>query len=126
MEEAEIQKKLDELDELRVSLDVVVSEKQKVIDSILTPEIKAKLAEIEAEFAGKSETAQEKATALEAEIKEAVKGAGQTIKSKFLMAVYAKPRISWDTKGLDGFALTHPEILYMRKEGEASVSIRRI
>ena len=63
---------------------------------------------------------------MEAEIKELVKATGATVKSTFLMAVYAKGRISWDAKGLDGYAVAHPEILYMRKEGDPSVSIRRI
>lgn len=118
--------KLDELAGLRSAQDAINLEKQAVIDTILTPEIKAKIAEIEAEFAGKGEVATEKATALEAEIKELVKTGAETVKGSFLMAVYAKGRVSWDTKGLDGFALTHPEILYMRKEGDPSVSIRRI
>jgi hypothetical protein len=117
---------LDDLSNLRSALDVITLEKQKAIDSILTPEIKAKIAEIEIEFAGKGEVATEKANILEAEIKELVKAGAKTIKGSFLMAVFAIGRISWDSKGLDGFALTHPEILYMRKEGDPSVSIRRI
>ena len=118
--------KLNELADLRSSLDAVALEKQAMIDSILTPEIKAKIAEIEAEFAGKAETANEKASVLETEIKELVKAGAVTVKSAFLMAVYAKGRVSWDPKSLDGYAIGHPEILNFRKEGDPSVSIRRI
>jgi hypothetical protein len=118
--------KLNELAELRAALDVLNLQKQDVIDSILTPEIKAKLAEIDAEFAGKAETAQTKATALEAEIKQDVLSEGATVKGNFYMAVFSKGRVSWDPKSLDGYAVGHPEILSFRKEGDPSISIRKI
>lgn len=121
-----VQIKLNELADLRSSLDTVALEKQAMIDSILTPEIKAKIAKIETEFAGKGEIATGKASVLEGEIKELVKTASQTVKGDFLMAVFAKGRVSWDPKSLDGYAVGHPEILNFRKEGDPYVSIRRI
>jgi hypothetical protein len=121
-----IQDKLDELASLRSALDVINLEKQSIIDSILTPEIKQKLAEIDLEFSGKSEVATDKASVLEAEIKELVKSAGETVKSKYFMAVYMKGRVSWNSDVLERISIDHPEILFARKEGEPSVSLRRI
>lgn len=123
---SDIKAKLDELADLRSALDTIALEKQAVVDSILTPELKAKLAEIDAEFAGKAEVANGKSATLEAEIKELVKTGAETVKGTFLMAVWNKGRVSWDTKSLDGYAVAHPEILNLRKEGDPTVTIRKI
>ena len=61
---------------------------------------------------------------LEAEIKDAVVNQGATVKGEFLMAVYNKPRVSWNTKGLDGFAVAHPEVKAFQSFGKPSVTIR--
>ena len=64
--------------------------------------------------------------ALEAEVKQEVIEAGQTIKGSCLQACYAKGRVSWDTKMLDGYVVAHPEVEQFRKVGEPSVSIRKV
>ena len=122
----QIKKKLNDLAEYRAHFDVLELNKQELIDSVLTPEIKTKIAEIEVEFADKTITIREAIQRLEDEIREDVVEAGETVKGDHLNAVFMKGRVSWDTKGLDGFALTHPEILYMREEGKPSVSIRKV
>ena len=121
-----IEPKLDQLSELYAQRDLSTLEKQRMIDAILTPEIKAKIAEIEAEFSGKSEVVSEKIAALESEIKEAVKLNGASIKGQFLQAVFTKGRVSWDSKSLDGYLKAHPELEEFRKEGEPSVSLRKL
>lgn len=126
MNETEIKVKLDMLADLRAAVDVIALEKQALIDTILTPEIKAKLAEIDTEFAGKAEEATGKADALEAEIRAAVVQHGATVKGAFLQAVWNEPRVSWDTKGLVGFLVAHPEISAFRKEGEPSCTLRKV
>lgn len=120
-----IESKLDQLSELYAQRDLSTLEKQRMIDEILTAEIKAKIAEIEAEFSGKSEAVSEKIAALEAEIKEAVKLNGASVKGQFLQAVFTKGRVSWDNKSLDGYLKAHPELAEFRKEGEPSVSLRK-
>lgn len=120
-----IESKLDQLSELYAQRDLSTLDKQRMIDEILTAEIKAKIAEIEAEFSGKSEVVSEKIAALEAEIKEAVKLNGASVKGQFLQAVFTKGRVSWDNKSLDGYLKAHPELAEFRKEGEPSVSLRK-
>jgi len=121
-----IETKLDELSELYAQRDLSTMEKQKLIDAVLTAEIKAKIAEIEAEFSGKGEVVGEKITTLENEVKELVKQSGQSVKGQFLHAVFAKGRVTWDSKSLDGYLKAHPELNEFRKEGEPSVSLRKI
>ena len=111
------------------------AEKQGLINQILTPEILAKVEEINAEFQPKFDALEsdEKynakkadAEALTAEIKAEVIAAGKTVKGSCLQAVFTKGRVSWDDKGLSGFMLAHPEIEVYRKVGDPSVSIRKV
>ena len=110
------------------------AEQQALIDSILTPEILAKVEEIKAEFCPKFAALENdeqfiemkaQAETLTAEIKEEVIAAGETVKSDSLMAVYSKGRVSWDTKALDGYCAAHPEVEQFKKVGEPSVAIRK-
>lgn len=126
MNTSEIRDLLDRLADLRVGQGAIALQKQELINSILTDEIRAKLAEIDAEFADKVQTVGAAIAALEAEVKQAVIQNGESVKATFLHAVWMKGRTSWDTKSLDGFAAAHPEILAFRKEGEPTVSIRAV
>lgn len=125
-----IEKMLDELAELHSQRDLAQMEqkrlKQEQIDAVLTDEIKTRLAEIDAEFAGKSDIASDKIASLEAEIKKLVTEKGASVKGEFLHAVFAKGRVTWDTKALDGYVKAHPELTEFRKEGEPSVSLRKV
>ncbi len=121
-----IKKLLDELSELYAQRDLSTLEKQRLIDEVLTPEIKAKISEIEAEFNGKSDTVSEKISTLETQIKDEVKKNGASVKGQFLHAVYTKGRVSWDSKTLDGLMIAVPQLASARKEGEPSVSLRKI
>lgn len=126
MTEQEIKQLLDKLADLYSAKDAIMLQKQDVIDTVLTPEIKAKLAEIDAEFADKSLAVNDTIASLEAEARTAVLSHGTTVKGAYLQAVWSKGRVSWDTKSLDGFVLAHPELASLRKEGDPSVSLRKI
>lgn len=118
--------KLNQLDEFQAQKALIDLDKQALIDAVYTPEIKKAIADIEAEFAIKSEAVDENIAKLTAEIKDEVLQAGSTVKGEHMMAVWAKGRVSWDTKALDGVVALHPELAQFRKEGEPSVSIRKI
>ena len=121
----DIYTKIERYSDIGVGIDLVSQEKAALIDEVLTPEIKEKLAEIDAEFEPKIEQLLQEKSQLEAEIKDEVLNAGRTIKGTYHSFVWSKPRVSWDTKALDGYALAHPEIAQFRKEGAPSVSVRR-
>ena len=125
--------RLDQLAEYQAQWDVLALDQQALIDGILTPEIKARIREIEARFAPHLEAVSTAQATLEAEIKADVlrRAAEEEIKDKsvkgaWLHAVWSKGRVSWDTRGLDGYAKAHPEIETFRQEGLPSVSIRRL
>ena len=121
----DIYEKIEKYSDLGVGIDLIHQEKQALIDEVLTPEIKEKLAEIDAEFEPKIEQLLQEKSQLEAEIKDEVLNAGRTIKGTYHSFVWSKQRVSWDTKALDGYALAHPEIAQFRKEGAPSVSVRK-
>ena len=119
------QQKLDRIAELQLELGKRDAEKQALIDSILTQEIKDKIADIEAEYNNGSVFATE-IESLTNEVKQDVLTLGQTVKGSLLMAVWNKGRVSWDDKALEGFVINHPEILPFRTVGNPSVSIRKV
>ena len=117
--------KLDKIADLKSAQNLREMDKQALIDQVLTPEIKTKIAEIEAEFSA-SDNVTDTINMLTEEVKSEVAQLGETVKGTFLMAVYSKPRVSWDTKALDGYIVSHPELTQFRKEGAPTVSIRGI
>ena len=121
---SEIVEKLDRLADLQSHVDIINLRFDKLREDVLTPEIKAQLEDIEAERETTLESVQGGMESLEAEIKDAVVLQGATVKGKLLQAVWSKPRVTWDTKALEGYAAGHPEIMPFRKEGKPSVSIR--
>lgn len=121
-----IGEKLERLNDLHLQLEALDGEKQKLVDQILSPETKARLAEIEAEFAQKVEAASANIEALEAAIKADTLVLGETVRGAAFQAVWNKGRQTWDSKGLSTYAEANPEVLQFRKEGEPSVTLRRV
>lgn len=117
--------KLKRLQEFYARRDALEGEKQALVDQVLTPEIRKRLDEIEAEFASKAEAVEANVAALEGEIKSEVLAHGESVKAEGIQAVWSKGRVTWDSKGLTSYAESHPEILEFQKTGEASVSLRR-
>jgi len=121
-----IGEKLERLADLYHQREALDAEKQKLLDQILTPEVRARLADIEAEFAQKAEAANANIESLEAAIKTETLTLGESVRGSSFQAVWNKGRTSWDSKGLATYSESHPEVLAFRKEGEPSVTIRRI
>jgi outer membrane murein-binding lipoprotein Lpp len=103
--------------------------------------------EINAEFSEKASGAEENITLLTAEIKQEVKAHGESVKGHYLHAIYIKGRVTWSTDALEGVYFTLHKVMNMvasmpeiqdvvsgiiqaltkaRKEGEPSITIRKI
>lgn len=126
MNEDQIKAKLDTLADFKAMAQALELEKQQLLDAAIPAEVKARMAEIEAEFTDKAAAAQENIDTLTAEIKQAVIATGASVKGSFLHAVYAKGRVTWDGKKLDGMMSLIPALADARKEGEPSVSFRTV
>jgi hypothetical protein len=122
----ELTEKLDKLANFLAQRDVFSLQKKELIDQVLTPEIRRRLDEIEAEFAGKMEAVEANIASLEEEIRQEALRQRTSVKGSFLRVVWHKGRVSWDTKSLDEYARSHPEVSAFRKQGEPYVSIVKI
>jgi len=121
-----ITEKLDQLADMQAHADVIRLHFNDLRAKILTPEIKQQLDDLDAEMNTALDTLNGGITTLTAEIKDDVLKSGATVKGASLMAVWNKGRVSWDTKSLDGYMVAHPEMTAFRKEGEPSVTIRKV
>ncbi len=121
-----IVEKLNRLEEFHAQREALSTQKQALIDGVLTPEVRARMAEIEAEFGQKAEALGANIESLETEIKAETLAHGETVKSGRFQAVWNKGRDTWDGKGLGAYAAAHPEVLAFRRQGEPSVTIRRL
>lgn len=121
-----IEQKLDTLAEFQAQADYLALTKQAEIDKVMTPTIRQAIDDIEAEFASRAEAVQANIAALTEEIKQDVLAGGATVKGAHFMAVWNKGRVSWDSKLLEGLMIAVPELAKARKEGEPSVSIRKV
>ena len=116
--------KLDQLAEFRSQRDNLELQQDEAIKAAYTPELIKTLAYIEEEFSGRLEIVNNKIDDLQAEIRIDVLEFGSTVNATYLQAVWNKGRVSWNTKGLDGYMVAHPELEQFRRQGKPSVSIR--
>jgi len=122
--EDEIREALDKIVELQEALSQLMVERKKVEDYVMPKEVKAKLNEIADEFDPQINGIGESISNLQNEIRASVIALGHSVKGVGMQAVFTKGRVSWDTKALDRYCITHPEISYLRDEGRPSVSMR--
>ena len=121
-----IEEMIAQYENFQAQKDLIALDKQALIDSVLTPEIKAKLLEIDTEFHDKEQAVIVNAERAEDELRAAVLAGGVTVKSGHTMAVWVKGRVSWDSKALDGMMILLPELAKARKEGAPSVTLRKV
>lgn len=120
------EEKLNRLSELQATIDANREYYNGIKAELVPPEIKMALDKIDAEFNDKQMMVGKEIDEITTEIKYDVVNLGTTVKGAFLMAVYNKARVTWDNKGLEGYMVANPEIVAFRKEGEPTVTIRKI
>ena len=126
MNESEIQKLLDELKESELSAEELSKKKKQAQDDFMPAEILKGLQAIDKDFLEDEQAAIRRIGGYHDKIKEEVLKFGATVTGQFKQAVYSKGRAIWDTKGLGGYAVAHPEIVTFLKTGEPSISIREV
>lgn len=117
---------LEKLTEAYAQRDLLNMDKAKLLDEVIPVEVKQAIDDINAEFDEKLTGLSQVITNLEAQAKDAVLQCGETIRGGAVQAVYSKGRVSWDGKKLDGMMALVPGLAAARKEGEPSVSLRKV
>lgn len=120
-----IKTKIEELTQVKSAADVTRLDYEQKRTEILKA-VQEELNALDAEYNPLLEAAATRAATLETEVRQDVMKFGASVKGSKLYAVYVRGRVSWDTKELDHYALTHPEVSAFRKEGAPSVSLRNV
>jgi len=120
------EEKLNKLYELKTALAEMEKQKQAEIDTILTPEILARVEEIRKKWADTTESMTAESAELEAGIKADVLAGKETVKGNKLMAVWNKGRVTWDGDKLDGMMVLIPQLKAARIVADPTVAIRKV
>jgi hypothetical protein len=118
--------KLKKIEELYSEGDSITLSRQAEIDKIITPEVRAKLDEIDKLFDPKFTSIDNEISQLEKEIRDEVLLIGKSIKGRSLHAVYISGRVTWDTSKLEGLMIAIPQLQQLRRVGNPSVTIRKV
>jgi len=117
---------LEQLSEFYAQLDMLQFQKADLLDTVMPPEIKQAVEDVNAEFADKENTVRENMADLEDAVKQAVIEEGETSKGGVLQAVYNKGRVSWDTRKLEGLMIAFPKLEEARRHGDPYVAIKKV
>ena len=107
-------------------LEIIEAEMEEALTEVLSPEQIEQINNIKIEYGFHIDCQKKAVNQAQDEVKRAVLEHGSSVKHAGLHAVWKKGRVKWNTKGLDGYAVAHPEILGFRSEGNPSVSIREV
>ncbi len=116
-----VAEQLDALSETRALIVQSELKKQSLKDSILTPEQKQQIKDIDSELDPIISVLRKAEAEIEMGVKNEVLGTESTVKGQFLQAVWSKGQRGWDLEGLESYAKDHPEILEFYKEGPTSL-----
>lgn len=123
MSVAEIKEMLDSLAAARAEADAA---HQAFPGTARIDALTAELKELLDERTRFAEMYYEKAAAIERQVLDLTLALGETVRGDALMAVWSKPRVTWDGRALDGYLAAHPELAPFRHVGQPSVSIRSV
>ena len=120
-----IEQKLDRLFTLRNDAVELQIEKEKSQSSIIPREIREQLNFLEEEYFTKYQANLAEREQLEAEIRLAVARGMEKAQGRSGLSALPMPgRVTWDTRGLEGYAKAHGEVLEFRKVGDPFVIIK--
>lgn len=90
----------------------------------ITAKVRPELDALDAELLPRVKALQEELARLEAALKEGVRAGGRSFYHRSFRVLYSRPRVTFDSKGLQVYAETHPEVNRFRKVGQPVVSLR--
>jgi len=90
----------------------------------ITAKVRPELDALDAELLPHVKALREELARLEALLKEGVRAAGRSYQHRGFRVVYARGRVTFDNKGLQQYAITHPEVNRFRKVGEPLAYLR--
>jgi len=101
---------LARLEDLEVKIQLRRAAMNDELDKVVTQEQKFEMEEIRERADADLEEVEAEASTLRQFLRTYVQGTSERLDGSRLMVVPYKDRISWDTKGLLGYMVTHPEV----------------
>jgi hypothetical protein len=117
---------LDDLSALQERLAMLAQAHAAARRQAITPAVRQALARVDAAYAPQIAALESTMALAEGCLKQAVLERGASVKGTALHAIYVKGRVTWDSRYLDIYAASHPEIQPARTEGQPSVSLRKV
>lgn len=118
-----VTEKLERLSNLRGAAEVArLNYESKRVE--ILKQVQAELDALDSEYKPVLEAAEENISILENEIKTDVLLYGESISGGMYRASYTQGRVSWDSAGMTKYAISHPDVLQFRKQGQPIVSLR--
>lgn len=124
--ERSIQRLLTQFDEMQFAMRTLERERAEKEERAIPASTRKRLARIKEEYQNRVEVIQFQLTQLEKDIKEQTLEYGESVKGDAYFSVYNKGRVSWNTVGLDGYALAHPEIAEFRKMSDPYITLKKV
>ncbi|MCC7118674.1 MAG: hypothetical protein IT310_09130 [Anaerolineales bacterium] len=118
-----IVEKLMRLENLKGAADVArldYEAKRAELLKLIQPQLDA----LAVEYQPLLDSAEENIATLENEIKTEALVYGESVTGGAYRAVFTRGRVSWDNEGIEKYAVTHPEVMQFRKQGQPTVSLR--
>jgi hypothetical protein len=119
-----IERKIEEFEAVQSAAEQTRAEYEARRMAILLPIIDD-LDALDAEYQPIFDEVADRMANLERDIKQNTLIVGRSFRGHRIAVVYSRGRVSWDTKALDSYARTHPEVLGFRKEGAPIISFRQ-
>ncbi len=117
---------LDRIAILQRDIEAIEEERDEKIAEILPQDVRAMLNHLENEANERITVLLKQIEKVTDQVREVVLRSGESMKGQSgYQAVYQPGRTSWDTKALDAYAATRPEVAAYKKQGEPFVTIRK-
>ena len=121
--EVEIAQRLARIEAARL-VAAATAEEYEARRAAIMQVVQAQLDALDAEFSERREVERLESEQAEAEARTAVLAYGSSFKYGRVQAIYARGRVTWDTRGLARYMESHPELGQFRRVGQPSVTFR--
>ena len=117
---------LDDLSALQARYTALAQAHAAARQAALPARVRQALARVDADYADALEALETTIAQVTGSVKQAVLERGTSVRGTRLHAIWVKGRVRWDSRYLEIYAASHPEVRPARTEGQPSVTIREV
>lgn len=110
--------------DMQAKLDLIRADMANAIESILTPEQRSEIEDIETEFGDLIGEAEKQIKRAKGDLKSSVLKDGASCRGETVEAIWVQGRVKWDENKLANMMFDHPAIVTARDPGKPYVQVR--